>query len=260
MRHAAGGSRSALARDLLQQPDPVGLCNASAVVPASDRQVAHRQAAALRFLGIDLLPVWEFPPRLTRVAPLPLCLFVRGGRQVLCRPAVAIVGSRRACPQACRWAAAQAKEAVRGGFVVVSGGARGVDAAAHRATLEAGGQSVVFHGVSVDRVYPAEHRALFEQIVAAGGALVSEHPPGVRSFRWFHAARNRFIAAQAHSLWVAEAGEASGTLGTARWAHRLGVPIWVSPREVGGQRAGLDQLLEAGWAQVAPHGGGQPQQ
>ncbi|MEO1172647.1 MAG: DNA-processing protein DprA [Myxococcota bacterium] len=101
-------------------------------------------------------------------------------------------------------------------------------------------------GGRIDATSPAENRRLFRRILERGGAIVSEHPPGEGGRPSDHADRNRFIAAAAESLWVAEAGLRSGTLGTARWASRLNRPIWVSPPTVSGVRAGLELLRENG--------------
>lgn len=213
---------------------------------------AGRQLAAIDALGIHVVPLWQLPPRLARVRPLPPALFVRGSPVILERRAVAVVGARKASPGPLAWASACATAAAREGWLVVSGGARGIDGAAHRAALAAGSPTVVFLGVAVDRVYPAVHRRLFERVLASGGAIVSEHPPLTPSFAASHQQRNRFIAAHAEHVLVAEAAETSGSLGTATHARRLGVPVWVPPPAVGGERAGIELLLRAGHARTAP--------
>jgi len=134
---------------------------------------------------------------------------------------------------------------------VVSGGARGIDGAAHRGALAAGAPTLAYLGVAVDRIYPSRHRPLFARILRDGGALVSEHPPRATTRKWAHADRNRFIAAQSRRIYVAEADEGSGSLGTTDWANRLGVEVLVSPPGVAEKRAGLDALVAAGRARFA---------
>ena len=210
---------------------------------------ARQELLALRALGIRVLPAWELPARFREANP-PLALFVRGETAVLGQKAVAIVGSRRAGVAGCRWAFRQAKDAASD-WAIVSGGARGIDAAAHWGAMEGGRATVAYLGVAADRSYPASHRRMFAQILRRGGAIASEYPPGSRPLVHAHADRNRFIAAHGERLLIAEAAEHSGTLGTATWAHRLGRCIRVAPPEIGGQRAGLELLLAKGWARIA---------
>lgn len=250
---AQSGSRVALTRALLaSSPGEVARDPELRPGPRALR-LAARQARALAVLGIRTLSAVEIPPRLARVRPIPPALFVRGDATLLARPAVAIVGARDASPGPTAWAARIAAVAARAGLLVVSGGARGIDAAAHRATLDAGEPTVVYLGVQADRIYPRFHRRLFERVLAQGGALVSEHPPLVTAFPAGHSARNRFIAAQADVVIVVEAGPGSGSLGTAAFARRLGIPVLVPPAAVGGERRGIDGLLAAGAARELAH-------
>ena len=235
-------------RDILCGRSPVRGIEVAAAEALRPR--AARQAHALLAHGIQVVPIWQLPPQFLPLAP-PLALFVRGDRRLLDAAGTSIVGSRNASVAAERWAFARAVEAVQGGKIVVSGGAVGVDGAAHRGALSAGGPTIVYMGVAVDRCYPARHKELFAQIIERGGALVSEHPPATSPPRYSHALRNRFIAAHGDTLLIAQAREKSGTLGTARYAARLGRSIFVSPPEVGGDRGGLDWLLAGGLATVA---------
>lgn len=214
-------------------------------------QLAQRQALALHTLGIVALWGTQIPARLRQARPCTPSLFVRGDPALLEAPAVALVGSRGACDEAVQWTQRYAYACAQDGLLVVSGGARGVDAASHAGALAAGGRTLAYVGSAVDAIYPQENRLLFQRILSRGGAIVSEHPPMTVGATWHHAARNRFIAAHAHTLVVAEAAEKSGTLGTARWAHRLGRNILVSPEGVARQRGGIEILLTKGMARVA---------
>jgi DNA processing protein len=210
------------------------------------------QAAAIRALDIYPMQVAKLPLALQASRPLPTILYVRGNPNLLLRQGIAIVGSRRASPGPLAWAKKIAQAAAEAGQLILSGGAVGVDAAAHQAALAAGQPTVAYLGTAIDQIYPAVHRTLFARLLAGGGALISEHPPGAPTQPYHHAARNRLIAAHASVLYVAEAAARSGTLGTATFARRQKRPLFVPPAEVGGQRAGIEGLLAAGYAQVHP--------
>lgn len=187
-----------------------------------------------------------YPAGLLRLAEPPPRLRVRGKLPSLAR-AVAIVGTRSASERGIRLATDLAGSLARAGCVVVSGGARGIDRAAHLGALEAGGATLVVCASGLARPYPAEHASLFEEIVARGGALVSERAddawPAPRHFL----ARNRLIAALAEVVVVVEAPARSGALSTAAHARALGVPLFAVPRvpETNESR-GSNDLLRAG--------------
>ncbi len=251
LREAAGARAHHLAVALRSADRVEVICRDPSWSPAlRDWHTANRQAAAIAALELRVVPVWSFPAHLLRLRNLPPMLFVRGAVERLEKPGVAIVGSRLAAASAITWALARGRQAAERGTLVVSGGARGVDAAAHRGALRAGGQTVAYLGVAIDRLYPMSNRALFERIVESGGALASEHPPGVVTYASAHALRNRFIAAQADEVLIAEAGSRSGTLGTAKFARQIGVPVLISPPGVGRERAGLDMLAARGGVRI----------
>jgi len=157
-------------------------------------------------------------------------------------PAVAIVGARAASKLGMDRAHAAARHLAERGVHVVSGGALGIDGAAHRGTLDHGTTTVVL-GTGVDVAYPARHAGLFDQIVASGGALVSLRPDGTEPRPWTFPQRNPLIAALADVVVVVEADVNSGSLSTARAAGKLGRPIVAYP----GSR-GCERLLAAGAA------------
>jgi DNA processing protein len=136
--------------------------------------------------------------------------------------AVAIVGSRRATSEGMELAAQLAAQLVERDVVVVSGGAIGIDAGAHRGALAAGGTTLAVMGTGVDQSYPDRHRDLFERIVARGGALVSMFPDGTPPRAGNFVARNAVISALSQAVVVVEAQAKSGSLTTARWARQQG--------------------------------------
>jgi DNA processing protein len=156
--------------------------------------------------------------------------------------AVALVGSRAATRRGLTLAGELAAALVGRGALVVSGGALGVDAAAHEAALRAGGRTVAVLGTGVDVVYPRRHGELFRRI-AATGALVSALPPGTEPKPGQFPARNKFIAGLADGVVIVEAGRDSGSLYTAEAALRYGRPVWAVPGS-----PGADDLLAGGRA------------
>jgi DNA processing protein len=181
-------------------------------------------ATRLEAIGAGLLlpgdPGWP----LASTPPDPPCawLFVAGRVPPGPKASVAVVGGRRASPL--RRAAARALGAglAAAGWAVVSGGAVGVDAAAHRGALDGGGRTVVVLSCGLDVAYPRANTGLFASVLAAGGSVVSEHPPGAPPRPANFPPRNRLIAALAAAVVVVEAAEDSGSLSTARAAGGRG--------------------------------------
>jgi DNA processing protein len=160
----------------------------------------------------------------------PPALYVIG--ETTTAPAVAVVGTRRCTRYGVTLAEAYGRALAGAGWTTVSGLARGIDSAAHRGTLRAGGEAVAVLGSGIDVIYPAENRDLYQRIIDGRGAVMSEYPPGTRPDRWRFPARNRLIAAIASAVAVVEAGETGGALITARLAAELGRPVFVVPGDV----------------------------
>ena len=163
-------------------------------------------------------------PDMVGPAPgLPAEVWLRGtigpGRRI------AIVGARAATNDAMRFARTLAERLAAEGRVVVSGGAMGIDAAAHEGALAAGGQTIAVLGTGVDEVYPVRHASLFHRI-AESGALVSPFAPGTPPRAHHFPKRNPIIAAMAEAVVVVEAGARSGSLGTAAAARTFGRALW----------------------------------
>lgn len=170
-----------------------------------------------------------YPELLTVLSDPPLGLFVRGALPD--GPAVAVVGSRRATAYGRQVAGLIARELAAAGVAVISGMARGVDAAAHRGALEGGGPTVAVWGTGPDRVYPAEHRRLADEI-AEHGALATEYLPGTPPRRHHFPQRNRILAGMAPATVVVEAAARSGALVTARLALEEGREVFAVPGSI----------------------------
>ncbi len=198
--------------------------------------------------GHHLLRLGEsaYPALLATLADAPPLLFVRGDPEVLAQAALAVVGSRNPTTGGRRLASRFAADLTRYGLVVVSGLAVGVDAAAHRGALEAGGLSVAVCGTGLDTVYPRTHAALADQLIAEG-ALVSEWPPGTPALPAHFPRRNRIISALSLGTLVVEAALRSGSLITARLAAEQGREVFAIPGSIDNPLArGCHALIRQG--------------
>jgi len=172
----------------------------------------------------------DWPDRLSHLARPPGGLWIWGAA-VPRLPAVAVVGSRRATPAGIDIARCLGRDLASLGIQVISGMALGIDAAAHRGALEAGGETVAVLGCGIDVCYPAAHGGLRSQIVATG-CVLSEEERGSEPFKSQFPKRNRLIAALALAVVVVEATARSGALSTARWAADLGREVLAVPGSI----------------------------
>jgi DNA processing protein len=189
----------------------------------------------------------SYPLLLWHIPDPPIALWVRGDPAVLCEPSVAIVGSREATPVGLAVARKIGREVAEAGLTVVSGMARGIDAAAHAGALEAaGGRTIAVLGCGADVVYPLGHRALVESVTGAG-AIVSELPPGTPPLPQHFPLRNRIISGLTRGVVVVEATERSGSLITARAALEQGRDVLAVPGGIAsGQHRGCHRLIKEG--------------
>ena len=192
-----------------------------------ERELDRAGKFGARFVTIDDL---DYPSRLKDLRQPPIGLYVKG-RLDAESPSLAIVGTRRCSSYGRTVAEAVARAAVRAGCQVVSGGAKGIDGAGHRACLSEGGLTAAVLGTAVDRVYPAEHRSLFLEI-AEKGALVSEYPMGTGGDAWRFPDRNCLIAGLCGRVVVVESPEDGGSMITARLALDIGREIWCVPGRI----------------------------
>jgi DNA processing protein len=235
---------------LREHGDPERALHASGAPPAPAGEI-ERSLATLRRVGALGLPLGSraYPARLARYPDAAPLLLVQGDPQALAAPAIAIVGSRAATRHGLSLATEFSSALARAGLVVISGLARGIDAAAHAGALDSGGRTVAVQACGPDLVYPAAHRRLAERI-AAQGARVTEFPPATPPRSPHFPLRNRLISGLAAALLVVEARERSGTLVTAAHAAAQGLDVFVLPGALGSAAcAGSNQLLRDG-AQV----------
>jgi len=214
------------------------------------RAEAEREIAATEALGARLIVYGEpdFPLRLAAIDPPPPVISVLGAVHLAERKAVAIVGSRNASAAGAKLAVTIARDLGQAGFTIISGLARGIDAAAHRASLDTGTIGVLAGGLDI--VYPEENRTLQQQI-GERGALISEMPPGTRPQARHFPRRNRLISGLSLAVVVVEAAMRSGSLITARFALEQGRDVFAVPGSPLDPRArGSNGLIKDGAALV----------
>lgn len=207
---------------------------------------ARAELAACRKLGVSLVAPEEafYPPRLAMIDDAPPLLAVRGALDALVRPMIAIVGSRNASGAGLKFAQSLAHDLSEAGFVVISGLARGIDQAAHRASISGGTVAVLAGGQ--DRIYPAEHEGLLLALLETGAAI-SEMPLGHVARAHDFPRRNRLISGASLGVVVVEAAQRSGSLITARMANEQGREVFAVPGSPIDPRAGgTNDLIKQG--------------
>lgn len=193
----------------------------------------------------------DFPPLLKEIQRPPPLLYVRGDSDVLALPQVAVVGARRASQAALDNAQAFSADLAAAGFAITSGLALGVDAAAHRGALRSGGKTIAVLGTGVDRFYPRRNVGLAEDILAGGGAIISEMPLGTAPEAGNFPRRNRIISGLSLGVLLVEAAVRSGSLITARLALEQNREVFAIPGSIHNPLArGCHHMIKHGAALV----------
>lgn len=219
-----------------------GWRNAAARQDPAEVLARHRSAGVAVLLPGDE----DWPSALVADPEPPRLVFVRGDPTLLERPGVAVVGTRRCTAAGAHVAGRFGAGLADAGLSVISGLALGIDGAAHRGALGAGGVPVGVVGSGPDVVYPARHRSLWDE-VARDGVLVGEAPLGAPPERWRFPARNRIIAALSLAVVVVESGARGGSMTTVEEAADRGVPVLAVPGSVlVEQSVGTNQLISEG--------------
>lgn len=194
-----------------------------------------------------------FPTDLLHIAQIPDALYILSDNwtDLLQRPRLAVVGSRKVSSYGQTITHRLVSELAQAGVVIVSGLAYGVDSIAHRAALDAGGLTIAVLPRDVQHIYPSSHQAMAQQIIKQGGALVSEYDDAVITYKSNFVARNRLVAGVAQALLVTEAAEKSGSLHTARFALEQGKDVLAVPGNVTSPTSiGTNTLIKSGAAVV----------
>jgi len=237
----------------LETPPACELLSAEALdrVAAVDEHVARAALRDARELGFEFVTRADprYPRRLCDLCDAPPVLYYRGNIDSLKGRAIAVVGSRGATPYGRSMAQAVAADFAAYGVTVVSGLARGIDAAAHRGSIRQQAPTAAVIGSGLGALYPPYHSRLADEIVAAGGAVISEFPVKMQARPHHFPMRNRLVAALADATFVIEAGIKSGALITARLACELGRHVFALPGDVGRSTSeGSNGLIKDGVA------------
>jgi DNA processing protein len=240
-----------------------GALEASGVKPETvrelhDSEILERAGAEierLEQLGATVITLEDedYPPLLREIYDPPIALYVRGDLKRACeRPCLAVVGSRRCSTYGINAAASLARDLAAQGLTIVSGMARGIDAAAHRGALEAAGLTVSVVGTGLETTYPKEHKKL-EGEIAASGAVISEFPLGTPPLPQNFPYRNRVLSGLCFGVLIVEAAEHSGSLITARLAYEQGREVFAVPGNITSQTSfGPNYLIKDG-AKLVQH-------
>jgi len=187
-----------------------------------------------------------YPALLSHISDPPEGLWFRGEFPSDDMPKAAIIGSRACSEYGISVATLLARDLAKQGVAVISGMARGIDAAAHKAAIEAGGKTIAVLGSGVDVCYPPEHDQLMEQIIN-NGVIISEYPPGTKPERYFFPQRNRIISGLSNCIVVVEAAEKSGTSVTVGQALEQGRDVFAVPGSIYSRLSkGTNELIKMG--------------
>jgi DNA processing protein len=211
---------------------------------AATEEIQRLTDAGATFLTMDDA---EYPGRLMEIFDPPPVLWVRGDVSILNRAGIAVVGTRNPTPYGSGMAEMLSRDLAKRGVVIQSGMARGVDTCAHKGAVDAGGKTVAVWGTGIDVIYPKENKKLAEQIVASGGAIVSEFPLGTFPAPQNFPIRNRTLSGMSVGVLVVEAAEHSGTRITARCALEQGRDVYAVPGNATNKNAwGPNTLIKQG--------------
>lgn len=229
--------------------DVIGNSVASNILENDWLSGAEKQLSTAQKLGADIVTLKdkEYPQLLAQIDSAPPVMFYRGDIGNIHSEAVGIVGTRSPTHYGQRVAIELSRSLAEAGFVVVSGGARGIDSYAHKGALEAGGVTVVVLGSGLDRIYPRENKKLFDKIVGANGVVLTEYPFGTSPAPENFPRRNRIISGLSKGVIVVEAGMTSGALITAKWSSSFGRDVFAVPGPITSPKSeGCNYLIRMG--------------
>jgi DNA processing protein len=250
------GSAEAVFRASLTELESTGIqaVSAQSLATGKSAELAREEIAQAAAAGVTILSMDDpsYPPRLKEIYDPPLILRVRGNPEVLTRPGIAMVGTRHPTVYGTGMAERLACDLAAQGLVIISGMARGIDTSSHRGAISAKGKTVAVFGTGVDVIYPKENSRLAEQILALGGALISEFPLGTFAAPQNFPIRNRIISGMSVGVLVVEAAEYSGTRITARCALEQNRDVFAVPGNVTNKNSwGPNTLIKQGAKLVA---------
>jgi DNA processing protein len=250
------GSPESILHASLTELEATGMqvVSAQSLATGKSLELAQQECAKAAQAGAKIISLGDpdYPQRLKEIYDPPVVLFVRGNVQILSQPGIAVVGTRHPTPYGTGMAERLSTDLAAHGLVIISGMARGVDSSAHRGTLAAKGKTVAVFGTGIDVMYPKENTRLAEQILALGGALISEFPMGTFAAPQNFPIRNRIISGMSVGVLVVEAAEYSRTRITARCALEQNRDVYAVPGNVTNKGSwGPNTLIKQGAKLVA---------
>jgi DNA processing protein len=228
--------------------------SAQSIATGKSLELAQQECVKAAEAGAKIISLSdpEYPARLKEIYDPPIILFVKGNVEVLAQPGVAMVGTRHPTPYGSGMAERLSTDLAARGLVIISGLARGIDTASHRGAIAAKGKTVAVFGTGIDVMYPKENTRLTEQIVALGGALITEFPVGTPPTPQNFPIRNRIISGMSAGVLVVEAAEYSGTRITSRLALEQNRDVYAVPGNVTNKGSwGPNTLIKQGAKLVA---------
>ncbi len=228
--------------------------SAQAIATGKSLELAQQECEKAAEAGAKIISLSdpEYPSRLKEIYDPPVVLFVKGSIEVLAQPGIAMVGTRHPTPYGSGMAERLSTDLAARGLVIISGLARGVDTASHRGAVAATGKTVAVLGTGIDVMYPRENTRLAGQIVALGGALITEFPVGTAPTPQNFPIRNRIISGMSAGVLVVEAAEYSGTRITSRCALEQNRDVYAVPGNVTNKNSwGPNTLIKQGAKLVA---------
>ena len=250
------GSAEAVFHASLTELEGTGIqaVSAQSIAMGKSAELAREEMARAAAADVTVISAEDacYPSRLKEIYDPPLVLYVRGNPEVLTQPGIAMVGTRHPTPYGSGMAERLACDLAGQGLVIISGMARGVDTASHRGAITAKGKTVAVFGTGVDVIYPKENSRLSEQILALGGALISEFPMETFAAPQNFPIRNRILSGMSVGVLVIEAAEYSGTRITARCALEQNRDVFAVPGNVTNKNSwGPNTLIKQGAKLVA---------
>jgi len=228
--------------------------SAQSIATGKSLELAQQECAKAIEAGARIISLSdsEYPSRLKEIYDPPVILFVKGSVEALSQPGIAMVGTRHPTPYGSGMAERLSIDLAARGLVIISGLARGIDTASHRGAVAAKGKTVAVLGTGIDVMYPKENTRLTEQIIALGGALITEFPVGTSPAPQNFPIRNRIISGMSAGVLVIEAAEYSGTRITSRCALEQNRDVYAVPGNVTNKGSwGPNTLIKQGAKLVA---------
>ena len=250
------GTAEGVFRASLTELEATGMraISAQSIATGKSLELAQQECVKAAEAGARIISLSdpEYPSRLKEIYDPPVILFVKGNVEVLAQPGIAMVGTRHPTPYGSGMAERLSTDLAARGLVIISGMARGIDTASHRGVIAAKGKTIAVLGTGIDVMYPKENSRLAEQIVALGGALVSEFPVGTFPAPQNFPIRNRIISGMSAGVLVVEAAEYSGTRITSRCALEQNRDVYAVPGNVTNKNSwGPNTLIKQGAKLVA---------